>query len=94
MPSRPTPGFGSYDRDPVTPEELEFLRWIDRYKTTERRPFPSWREVLAVVKAMGYRIVMPPGTLPKLADFNPPHYDRQPCNMMPSVVARRWRKNQ
>lgn len=38
-----------------TTEETEFLRAIDRYKVLNRRPYPSWREVLAVVRALGYR---------------------------------------
>jgi hypothetical protein len=39
-----------------TEEEKAFLKAIDTYKRKHRRPFPHWREVLAVVKALGYRL--------------------------------------
>jgi hypothetical protein len=38
-----------------TPREAQFLFWIDRYKRENRRPFPSWCEVLALIDALGYR---------------------------------------
>ncbi len=40
-------------------EQLEFLRAIDRYKTAGH-PQPTWAEVLAVAKALGYRRVAEP----------------------------------
>jgi hypothetical protein len=94
MPGRITPGYGSYDRDPVTPEELEWLKAIDRYKHEENRPFLTWREVLAIALSLGYRKVAEPTALPKLSDFEPPHYERQQCNIDPKIVAarHRWRK--
>jgi len=36
-------------------EETRFMMYIDRRKRRERRPFPSWRDVLRWVKEMGYR---------------------------------------
>lgn len=39
-----------YDADTVT-----FLVAVDRYKRERRRPFPTWAEVLAVARALGYR---------------------------------------
>ena len=38
-----------------TAEEFEFLQAMDRYKRENRRPYPTWREVLEVVHALGYR---------------------------------------
>src|SRR5687768_7788646 len=38
-----------------TDEEREFFQAIDRYKVTTRRRFLSWREVLRVLKSLGYR---------------------------------------
>ena len=38
----------------LTLEEIEFVRAIDQYKTKFNRPFPTWSEVLAVVKELGY----------------------------------------
>ncbi len=42
-----------------TPEEVEFLRAMDRYKHDRQRPFPTWREVLRVCVSLGYRRVVP-----------------------------------
>jgi hypothetical protein len=36
-------------------EEREFLQAIDEYKRTQRRPYPTWREVLRVLRSLGYR---------------------------------------
>ena len=44
-------------------EQFEFLMTIDRYKRENKRPFPSWTEVLEVIKAMGYRKVAEPQSL-------------------------------
>jgi len=38
-------------------EETEFMNAMDRYKRDNRRPFPTWSEVLEVLRAMGYRKV-------------------------------------
>ncbi|MFM1871253.1 MAG: hypothetical protein RL398_675 [Planctomycetota bacterium] len=38
----------------VDAEVLEFIAALDRFKEENRRPFPSWSEVLTVVKALGY----------------------------------------
>lgn len=48
---RATPGD---DRD-YSAEELEFLQAIDRYKRENRKPWPTWGEVLAVARSLGYR---------------------------------------
>jgi hypothetical protein len=38
-----------------TADEREFLVAMDRYKRLHRRPHPSWREVLHVLRALGWR---------------------------------------
>ena len=38
----------------LTLEEIEFVRAVDRYKQKFNRPFPTWSEVLAIVKELGY----------------------------------------
>ena len=38
----------------LTLEEVEFIRAIDRYKRKYNRPFPSWSEILLIVKELGY----------------------------------------
>jgi hypothetical protein len=40
-----------------TEEECEFLMAMDHYKRSARRPYPTWREVLQVLKDLGYRKV-------------------------------------
>jgi hypothetical protein len=45
-------------------EETEFMKAMDRYKRDNRRPFPTWSEVLEVLRAMGYRRVAEPTDLP------------------------------
>lgn len=39
-----------YDED-----ECEFLKAIEAYKKRTGRPFPTWSEVLGVVRELGYR---------------------------------------
>ena len=41
----------------MTDEQFEFLMAIDQYKRANQRPFPTWTEVLEIVKALGYRKV-------------------------------------
>ncbi len=42
------------ERD-YTEEEIEFMRAMDEYKRKAGRQFPTWSEVLEVVKSMGYK---------------------------------------
>ena len=39
----------------VTPAEWEFMQAMERYQRVHKRRFPSWREVLMVLKSLGYR---------------------------------------
>ena len=45
-------------------EETEFIKAMDRYKRENRRPFPTWSEVLEVLHSLGYRRVAEPTALP------------------------------
>src|SRR5438045_9236353 len=45
-------------------EETEFMKAMDRYKRENRRPFPTWSEVLEVLRSLGYRRVAEPTDLP------------------------------
>ena len=47
----------------MSDEQYEFLMAIDEYKKMNNRPFPTWTEVLDVVKALGYRKVADPSTI-------------------------------
>jgi hypothetical protein len=45
-------------------EETSFMKAMDRYKRENRRPFPTWSEVLEVLRSLGYRKVAEPTDLP------------------------------
>ncbi len=47
----------------MTDEQFEFLMTVEQYKKENRRPFPTWTEILEVMKAMGYRKVAEPQSL-------------------------------
>ena len=58
--------------DPTTCErdynddEIVFMKAMDQYKRANRRPFPTWSEVLEVLHALGYRKTEQPTALPGL----------------------------
>src|SRR6516162_9518020 len=54
------------ERD-YTEEEIAFMKAMDQYKRDNRRPFPTWSEVLEVLRALGYRKVAEPTALPGLS---------------------------
>ena|SRR5271154_953251 len=64
--------------DPTTCErdynedEITFMKAMDQYKRDNRRPFPTWSEVLEVLHALGYRKVAEPTILPGLHPNSPP----------------------
>lgn len=47
----------------MSDEQFEFLMAIEEYKRANAKPFPSWTEVLEVMKALGYRKVAAPQPL-------------------------------
>jgi hypothetical protein len=53
----------SAEEGEMTDEQFEFLMAINEYKTQNSRPFPTWTEVLEVIKAIGYRKVAQPESL-------------------------------
>lgn len=52
----------------MTDEQFEFLMAIDEYKRQNQRPFPTWTEVLEVIKAVGYRKVAEPRSIESFKD--------------------------
>jgi hypothetical protein len=44
------------ERD-YTDEEISFMKAMEEYKADFARPFPTWSEVLEVLKSLGYRKV-------------------------------------
>jgi hypothetical protein len=67
--------------DPTTSErdyshdEVQFMKAMDQYKRENRRPFPTWSEVLEVLRALGYRIAAEPTQMPGLSTTMPPKLD-------------------
>src|ERR1017187_1436659 len=59
------------ERD-YTNDEIEFMKAKDQYKRDNRRPFPTWSEVLEVMRALGYRKVAEPSQMPGLCSTLPP----------------------
>ncbi len=55
----------SAEEGQMSEEQFEFLMAIDEYKRKNTRPFPTWTEVLEVIKALGYRKVAEPQSLEK-----------------------------
>ena len=47
----------------LSDEQFEFLMAIDEYKRKNAKQFPTWTEVLEVIKALGYRKVAEPQSL-------------------------------
>ena len=45
----------SINEYPLNADELEFINAIAAYKQAYGKPFPTWSEVLHVVKSLGYR---------------------------------------
>ena len=53
------------ERD-YTNDEIEFMKAMDQYKRDNRRPFPTWSEVLEVLRSLGYRKIAEPTAMPGL----------------------------
>ncbi|MHC4573724.1 MAG: hypothetical protein ACYS76_06285 [Planctomycetota bacterium] len=53
----------SAEEGQMTDEQFEFLIAIDEYKRKNGKHFPTWTEVLEVMKALGYRKVAEPQPL-------------------------------
>ena len=47
-------------------EEIAFMKAMDQYKRANRRPFPTWSEVLEVLRSLGYRKTEAAAALPGL----------------------------
>jgi len=47
----------------MSDEQFEFLMAIEEYKKANSKPFPTWTEVLELIKALGYRKVAAPQPL-------------------------------
>jgi hypothetical protein len=50
----------SAEEGQMSDEQFDFLMAIQEYKNKNARPFPTWTEVLDIIKALGYRKVAEP----------------------------------
>jgi len=53
----------SAEEGQMSDEQFEFLMAVNEYKKKNARPFPTWTEVLELIKALGYRKVAEPQPL-------------------------------
>lgn len=53
----------SAEEGEMTEDQFEFLMAVDEYKKANNRPFPTWTEILDILRALGYRKVAEPGEL-------------------------------
>jgi len=56
----------SAEEGQMSDEQFEFLMAVDEYKRKNARPFPTWTEVLELIKALGYRKVAEPQPLDRV----------------------------
>lgn len=55
-----------------TDDEIIFMKAMDQYKRDNRRPFPTWSEVLEVLFSLGYRRTAEATALPGNSPPKPP----------------------
>ena len=62
-------GYGRYEENfpgsDMSDDEWEFLKAVAAYQRAHGRRYPSWREVLYVLRSLGYRRVAPATELPR-----------------------------
>jgi hypothetical protein len=58
-------------------EEIIFMKAMDQYKRSNRRPFPTWSEVLEVLRSLGYRKTEEAVALPGLPELPAPTEDEE-----------------
>ncbi len=42
---------------PMSDEELDFIKAVNEYKQRYNKPFPTWSEILHILKSIGYERV-------------------------------------
>lgn len=75
----------SAEEGEMTTEQFLFLMAIDAFKKSNDRMFPTWTDVLEVVRLLGYRKTMP-------SELNLSNADdwREPANGPSNVRPQRW----
>ena len=92
---RPEKGERRRQVDPTTcekdysDEEIIFMKAMDQYKRSNRRPFPTWSEVLEVLRSLGYRKVEAAVALPGLPEVKTPADEEADVHLAAPFVAQR-----
>lgn len=83
----------SAEEGEMTPEQFLFLMAIDAFKKSNSRAFPTWSDVLEVVRLLGYRKTMPSEiSLNNAEDWREAH--DSPSGVRPDGWERRFRKDE
>ncbi|MGP1310916.1 MAG: hypothetical protein ACTS27_12030 [Phycisphaerales bacterium] len=73
----------------MTREQFLFVQAIEAFKKVNERTFPTWSDVLEVVRLLGYRKTMPSGlNLPQCEDWREPADSPAGCEWLPSKRSR------
>lgn len=57
----------------MSSEQFLFVMAIDAYKRVNNQPYPTWTEVLEIIRKLGYRKTCPTGlNLPSCEDWTEP----------------------
>ena len=72
----------------MSDEQFEFLMAIQEFKRANSKPFPSWTEVLELIKALGYRKVAAPQPLgrPRRHEVDSIHDSATPAKPTPATT--------
>ena len=77
----------------MTTEQFLFLKAIDAFKSANHKTFPTWTDVLEVVRLLGYRKTMPSElNLPAAEDWK--ERADAPANVRPDGWERRFKKTE
>lgn len=73
----------------MTREQFLFIQAIETFKRVNERTFPTWSDVLEVVRLLGYRKTMPSAlNLPQCEDWREPADAPAGCEWLPSKKSR------
>ena len=69
----------------MTREQFLFVQAIEAFKRVNERTFPTWTDVLEVIRLLGYRKTMPSNlNLPQCEDWREPADSPPGCEWKPS----------
>jgi hypothetical protein len=79
----------SAEEGEMTREQFLFIQAIEAFKRVNERTYPTWSDVLEVVRLLGYRKTMPSNlSLPQCEDWREPADSPAGCEWLPSKKSR------